>query len=278
MSVISPALPVYLCRASSGAATNFYCRGTAGLAACISECERGIGLLKAEIGEGGRRARSKKGRVETAVIKDGRFKDSWVASLASPVTGPSNGREESSTEETLQSCGWAIGVDPDVSGALAIIKGDGTESAQVFDSPYLQVSVGNRLRKRLDAKSIVRLVRSFNAPVGTTAYIEQSTPFPKDGKQGWWSGGFGYGLWIGILVASGFSVIPVPSVLWKTHFELAGSSSSKDDSRMAASELFPSLSSMLRRKMDHGRAEALLIAAYGKGLRRVQETTSSNMT
>lgn len=132
MSVISPALPVYLCRASSGAATNFYCRGTAGLSACISECERGIGLLKAEIGEGGRRARSKKGRVETAVIKDGRFKDSWVASLASPVTGPSNGREESSTEETLQSCGWAIGVDPDISGTLAIIKGDGTESAQVI--------------------------------------------------------------------------------------------------------------------------------------------------
>ncbi|KAF3791477.1 hypothetical protein EJ110_NYTH08365 [Nymphaea thermarum] len=279
MSVISPALPTYLSRVTSGGAANFSCGGAAGVSASISKCARGIGLLKAELGEGGRRACAKKGRGQTAVIHDGRFKDSWVASLASPVTGPSDSGEESPAEETVQRCGWAIGVDPDVSGALAIIKGDGAEcSAQVFDSPYLQASVGKRLRKRLDAKAIVQLLRSFNAPVGTTAYIEQSIPFPKDGKQGWWSGGFGYGLWIGILVAAGFSVIPVPSILWKTHFELAGSSSSKDDSRKAACELFPSLSSMFRRKMDHGRAEALLIAAYGKGLRRVQEISSSDMT
>ncbi|KAF6175279.1 hypothetical protein GIB67_000600 [Kingdonia uniflora] len=84
--------------------------------------------------------------------------------------------------------------------------------------------------------------------------------------KGWWGGGFGYGLWIGALVASGFSVVPVSSRLWKKHFELFGSCSSKDDSRKVASTLFPLLSSQLTRKKDHGRAEALLIAAYGKGL------------
>jgi hypothetical protein len=31
--------------------------------------------------------------------------------------------------------------------------------------------------------------------------------------------------------------------------------------------LFPSLSSQLKRKKDHGRAEALLIAAYGEALK-----------
>ncbi|KAH7837140.1 hypothetical protein Vadar_010076 [Vaccinium darrowii] len=102
---------------------------------------------------------------------------------------------------------------------------------------------------------------------GTTAYVEQSIPYPQDGKQGWWSGGFGYGLWIGILVASGFSVVPVPSSVWKNEFKLTGNGSSKDDSREAASVLFPSMSCLLRRKKDHGRAEALLIAAYGKGLK-----------
>lgn len=45
--------------------------------------------------------------------------------------------------------------------------------------------------------------------------------------KGWWSGGYTYGLWIGILVASGFSVVPVSSRSWKDHFELFGSSSSK---------------------------------------------------
>ncbi|RZB66547.1 Holliday junction resolvase MOC1, chloroplastic [Glycine soja] len=37
-----------------------------------------------------------------------------------------------------------------------------------------------------------------------------------------------------------------------------------DDSRRLASTLFPSMTSMLSRKKDHGRAEALLIAAYGQ--------------
>ncbi|XP_028053170.1 Holliday junction resolvase MOC1, chloroplastic-like [Camellia sinensis] len=138
---------------------------------------------------------------------------------------------------------------------------------QVFDSPHLKVLVGKRIRRRLDAKSIVQLLKSFDAPVGTTAYVEQSIPFPQDGKQGWWGGGFGYGLWIGILVASGFSVVPVPSSVWKNELKLSGNRSSKDDSREAASTLFPSMSSLLKRKKDHGRAEALLIAAYGKGMK-----------
>ncbi|CAL5425489.1 unnamed protein product [Camellia sinensis] len=121
-----------------------------------------------------------------------------------------------------------------------------------FDSPHLKVLVGKRIRRRLDAKSIVQLLKSFDAPVGTTAYVEQSIPFPQDGKQGWWGGGFGYGLWIGILVASGFSVVPVPSSVWKNELKLSGNRSSKDDSREAASTLFPSMSSLLKRKKDHG--------------------------
>ncbi|XP_054789543.1 Holliday junction resolvase MOC1, chloroplastic-like [Prosopis cineraria] len=198
---------------------------------------------------------------------DAQLKENWLASLSCPLLEKAhlmdagvdlNHRNEGSE--------WVIGVDPDISGAVGLLKyEDSGCSAQVFDSPFVQILVGKGTRKRLDAKSIVQLVRSFEAPIGTTAYIEQSIPFPNDGKQGWWSGGFGYGLWIGILVASGFSVVPVPSYTWKTKFELNGSRAAKDDSRRVASTLFPSLSSLLRRKKDHGRAEALLIAAYGMG-------------
>ncbi|GMJ11927.1 hypothetical protein HRI_004861900 [Hibiscus trionum] len=116
-------------------------------------------------------------------------------------------------------------------------------------------------------QEILDQLKGLEAPIGTAAYIKQFVPFPKDGKHGWWSGGFGYGLWIGILVASGFSVVPVSSLSWKREFELTGAGSTKDDSRRVASTLFPSLSDMLKKKKDHGRAEALLIAAYGKGLR-----------
>ncbi|KAF8403673.1 hypothetical protein HHK36_011777 [Tetracentron sinense] len=205
-------------------------------------------------------------------VSDAQLKENWLDSLSCPfpekVELSSIEGEGPTSNACSDSSEWMIGVDPDVSGALALLKSDNSGcSAQVFDTPHLQVLVGKRVRRRLDAKSMVQLLRSFDAPLGTAAYIEQSSPFPQDGKLGWWSGGFGYGLWIGILVASGFSVIPVPSMLWKNQFQLSGSRLCKDDSRKAASILFPSLSSLLKRKKDHGRAEALLIAAYGKGLR-----------
>ncbi|KAI3461170.1 hypothetical protein Pfo_017833 [Paulownia fortunei] len=177
---------------------------------------------------------------------------------STPKPTPNGSRRSTSRDKK---CGLGLGhrVDPDLSGALAVLKPD--NSAEVLDSPHLKVLVGKRVRKRLDAKSIIQLLKSVDAP------IEQSIPYPQDGKQGWWSGGFGYGLWIGIMVASGYSVVPVPSFLWKNEFKLAGTRSSKDGSRELASTLFPSMSSLLKRKKDHGRAEALLIAAYGKGLK-----------
>lgn len=199
------------------------------------------------------------------------LKESWLGSLSCPfpnITIP----PAPDGVDNLDSL-WVIGVDPDVSGAIAVLRptenddNDSQSSALVFDSPHVKVLIGKRTRRRLDAKSIVHLLKSFNAPIGTTAYLEQSIPFPQDGKQGWWSGGFGYGLWIGVLVASGFTVVPVPSAVWKNEFRLCGSRTSKDDSRQLASTLYPSMSPLLKRKKDHGRAEALLIAAYGKGLK-----------
>ncbi|KAK9735929.1 hypothetical protein RND81_04G238600 [Saponaria officinalis] len=104
------------------------------------------------------------------------IKQNWLFSL-------SHSKKVSELEKCESK--WVVGVDPDVSGALAVLKSDnsGIISAEVFDSPFVQVSVGKRLRKRLDARSIVQLVQSFDAPTGTVAYLEQSIPFPRDGKQ-----------------------------------------------------------------------------------------------
>ncbi|XP_040994757.1 Holliday junction resolvase MOC1, chloroplastic-like [Juglans microcarpa x Juglans regia] len=202
------------------------------------------------------------------------LKENWLDSLTCPFPDNSAPLEDNGTNAGSD---WVLGIDPDSHGALALLRtAESGSSAQVFDSPHLQVLVGKRVRRRLDAKSIVQLLCSLDAPIGTTAYIEQSIPYPQDGKQGWWSGGFGYGLWIGILVASGFSVVPVPSILWKNQFELFGGRSTKDDSRTVASTLFPSLGPLLKRKKDHGRAEALLIAAYGKGMKKLNPSCTSD--
>uniref|UniRef100_A0A166E3V8 Holliday junction resolvase RuvC n=1 Tax=Daucus carota subsp. sativus TaxID=79200 RepID=A0A166E3V8_DAUCS len=202
--------------------------------------------------------KSVKDKVSESVLRE-----KWLDSLSYPVSVASDTVELGANGSSSE---WIIGVDPDVSGALALLKSDHSGfSAQVFDSPHVKVPIGKQTRRRLDAKSIVQLLQSFDAPVGTVAYVEQSTPFPQDGKQGWWSGGFCYGIWIGALVASGFSVVPVSSSLWKNAFKLSGSRSSKDDSRELASTFFPSAS----------RAEALLIAAYGKGLKAMPDSSCS---
>ncbi|KAK9082023.1 hypothetical protein Syun_031005 [Stephania yunnanensis] len=221
------------------------------------------GSSEAEVKKGGGRRRKSSSKV---VVSDSELKQNWLSSLSCPLPLMTRQLEEHNSTSEL-----VIGIDPDVSGALALLKtthhhnsSSSSSSAQVFDTPHLQVLVGKRVRKRLDAKSMVQLLRTLDAPPGTSAFIEQSIPFPQDGKQGWWCGGFGYGLWIGILVASGFTVVPVPSSIWKRHFELCGSRSLKDESRNAACSLFPSMASLLKRKKDHGRAEALLIAAYVK--------------
>uniref|UniRef100_A0A2N9FYH2 Uncharacterized protein n=1 Tax=Fagus sylvatica TaxID=28930 RepID=A0A2N9FYH2_FAGSY len=169
------------------------------------------------------------GAVKTSQAQvQAQLKENWLDSLTYPCPLNANG---TSTPTNADSSDWVIGVDPDLNGALALLNFDthhsSTSSAQVFDSPHLPVLVGKRVRRRLDAKSLVQLLHSLDAPIGTTAYIEQSIPYPQDGKQGWWSGGFGYGLWIGVLVASGFSVVPVPSLSWKREFELIGKTSTK---------------------------------------------------
>ncbi|XP_062172201.1 Holliday junction resolvase MOC1, chloroplastic-like isoform X2 [Alnus glutinosa] len=216
--------------------------------------------------------------VRDRVVKDtaAQLKENWLDSLTCPCPHGSDPLNGNGTNAALD---WVVGIDPDLNGALALLKSvESGSSAQVFDSPHLQVLVGKRVRRRLDVKSIVQLLRSLDAPFGTTAYIEQSIPYPQDGKQGWWSGGFGYGLWIGVLVASGFSVVPVPSRSWKNEFELSGRSSSKDDSRRVASTLFPTLSPLLKRKKDHELSrtvckDSMIFASLENPTKNYQEVT-----
>lgn len=40
--------------------------------------------------------------------------------------------------------------------------------------------------------------------------------------QGWYGCGFGYGMWVGILMALGFKVVPVRAQVWKSAMGIAG--------------------------------------------------------
>lgn len=74
-------------------------------------------------------------------------------------------------------------------------------------------------------------------------------------------------MWWTALQARGLDVRVVGPAAWKRDVGLYGRAFTKDDSRARALLLYPTLEAELRRKKDHGRAEALLIAAWGLGYR-----------
>ncbi|KAL3611445.1 hypothetical protein D5086_002465 [Populus alba] len=94
---------------------------------------------KVNVGGGG-------GKADAAQLKQ-----NWLDSLTFPLPGETETTNLGGDDLTGNNAGtiWVIGIDPDVSGALALLKIDESGcSAQVFDSPHLKVMVGKGIPKR----------------------------------------------------------------------------------------------------------------------------------
>ena len=81
---------------------------------------------------------------------------------------------------------------------------------------------------------------------------------PGQGPRSMFTTGYGYGLWIGLLTTLQLPYTPIRPGIWKRTLALG---KDKEASRVRAMQLYPGAD--LRRKRDHGRAEALLLAPYG---------------
>jgi len=81
---------------------------------------------------------------------------------------------------------------------------------------------------------------------------------PGQGVRSMFTIGVGHGLFLGILAAVGLPYTRVRPAIWK---RTLGLGKDKEASRLRAQQLYPGAD--LRRKKDHGRAEALLLAWYG---------------
>ena len=73
--------------------------------------------------------------------------------------------------------------------------------------------------------------------------------------------GLGFGMWLGILAALEIPHQQVHPATWKAVM-MRDSTKDKDASRVKAMQLFPQSAKDLTRKKDHGRADALLMAAW----------------
>ncbi|KAK9917106.1 hypothetical protein WJX75_000945 [Coccomyxa subellipsoidea] len=128
-----------------------------------------------------------------------------------------------------------------------------------------------RKRRQADSTAIASIVRhlaeerSEDGGPPPRVVLEMPQPNRLNGKWSWYACGHSYGVWHGALASHGFKVETVTSRAWKIDLQLNGKG--KEGSRLLALRLFPSAAELLKRKKDHGRAEAMLIAAWALGLR-----------
>lgn len=158
---------------------------------------------------------------------------------------------------------FIAGIDPGLGGAIALLDGNNAV-AQVYDMPTLEISVKvlgkPRKRRRLDMYALARWFDLHGKDIAQ-AVIENPQSRPNDGAIAAFKFGFGCGA-IQAMVASQFIPVRlVPPASWK---KAMGLTSDKDAARLIASQRFPAASHWWTRVMDDGRAEAALLALYGR--------------
>lgn len=170
-----------------------------------------------------------------------------------------------------------IGIDPGVSGAIAVIDTD-TDQVAFYDTPNLEVKSGKKFKKVIDIGRAVLMLQQLSAGVKTVVTIEKVNAMPgmkndpdNPGKKipaamgvtSAFSFGMGFGMWLGVLAALFIPHQQVHSLTWKKSM-MADMGKEKDASRIKAMQLYPRTAPDLVRKKDHGRADALLIADWGR--------------
>ena len=150
-----------------------------------------------------------------------------------------------------------IGIDPGLSGAIAILEDSRIE--EIFDMPVMPD--GKKNKRQLNSAFLVQLIKDNIKDIEDTAIIvEQVNAMPGQGVTSMFNFGQTFGAIKGICAALGLPIFFVRPAKWKKHFELINSS--KDASRTKAIEMYPSISQQLSKKKDVNKSDAILIARY----------------
>ena len=149
-----------------------------------------------------------------------------------------------------------LGVDPGIHGGLAIVEVNDGTAPRLVDAIDIPV-IGTGAKERVDVLAVRGWIANHQPD---RSVIERAQAMPKQGA----SSGFKYGRATGALEAV-IACCEVPIAIieptaWKRAHHLHGKD--KEGARQLALQLFPSAHTLLARKMDHGRAEAALIALF----------------
>jgi len=153
-----------------------------------------------------------------------------------------------------------IGIDPGISGALAMVTHHGL--VHVADMPVMPRGAGGAyVKNQVAPAALAQILSGWLSGYDKNeiaVLLESVTAMPKQGVASTFSLALTAGLIEGVLAARGYPHELVRPQEWK---KAMGLSASKDQARMKAARLYPEAD--IHRVKDHNRAEAILIARYG---------------
>lgn len=169
----------------------------------------------------------------------------------------------------------SIGVDPGLHGAVVAVN-EHFKLVDFFDCPVIKNEKTKKGKKSITfefapavmADYYLRLLKDTGHPTGyVKAWLEKAGAMPQQGLSSTFKTGRGFGIWEGILAASGAAWDVVGPRIWsKEMFKGTPLGDTKQRSLTRASRLLPDLPltrSWGRVLSLDGRSDAALIACYG---------------
>lgn len=152
-----------------------------------------------------------------------------------------------------------FGVDPGLSGAIAVVRVPGPVLLDVQSMPTLSEKVGKHERRRVSGDALRSMFVHWASFPGTKLVtIERVSAMPKQGVVSMFSFGRALGVVEGVVAALALPREWVGPKEWQKAVKL----SKPENTRALATERFPNFAQAFARKADEGKADAALIALY----------------
>ncbi len=160
---------------------------------------------------------------------------------------------------------YRIGIDPGITGAMALLEynGEWPTLVEVTDMPVMTLT---GKKQQVNAVEVANKLRHWlESPIFTTTqypvvFLEHVQAMPDQGTVSMFNFGMGFGMLQGVVAAMKLPMVLVRPNIWKKRAALLHTE--KDAARTKAQQMFPKAD--LGRKKDIGRADAILIAVFGK--------------
>lgn len=167
---------------------------------------------------------------------------------------------------------WLVlGIDPGLSGALAMLPGGDLGQVLVHDMPTLTLSRSGKAKRRINTVELAGLF-DFGFRPPDLVILEQPFAPPGQSSSATFDTGRSFGIVEGLAATLRCRVEIVHPAAWKRQMQVPAA---KDGAIARASQLMPQNAKHWPLKKHDGRAEAALLALYGHRLLRREATGNS---